>query len=157
MTTPTTEAAEEAVEAPSEAAKPEDAKGLRKQLADAHKTIADQRTDLLEPAYQKLGLNPETGLGKAIAKEYDGAASFEALAEFAQTEYGHVGPEVEPDAHPQATEIHTETDKLEKVAGAATSVVPPTQGTQLQKAEADGDYQATLSIKGQQLADMLKP
>ncbi len=157
MTVPAPEATEEAVEAPSEAAKPEDAKGLRKQLNEAHETIASQRTDLLTPAYQKLGLNPETGLGKAIAKEYNGPASFDALAEFAQTEYGHVGPELDPDLHPQATEIHAETDKLEQVAGAATSVVPPTKGDQLQKAEADGDYGSTLAIKGQQLADMLKP
>ena len=157
MTTPTTEAAEEAVEAPSEAAKPEDAKGLRKQLAEAHQTIASQRTDLLTPAYSKLGLNPEVGLGKAIAKEYDGAASFEALAEFAQTEYGHVAPEVQPDAHPQAETIHAEADKLDKVAGSAMSVVPATPADELQQAEADGDYQKTLAIKGQQVAAMLKP
>ena len=96
-------------------------------------------------------------MGKAIAKEYNGPASFDALAEFAQTEYGHVGPELDPDLHPQATEIHDETARLEQVAGAATSVVPPTKGDQLQKAEADGDYGSTLAIKGQQLADMLKP
>ena len=156
MTTPTTEATEEAVDAPTEAAKPDDAKGLRKQLADAHQTIATMRTGLLDPAYQKLGLNPEAGLGKAIAKEYDGAASYEALAEFAQTEYGHVAPEVEADAHPQAAAIHAEAEKLDKVAGSAMSVVPTTQLDDLATAEADGDYQKTLDIKGQQLADMLK-
>ncbi len=157
MTTPETEAAQTDEDASIQAAKPEDAKGLRKQLAEAHKDLAEANAKILTPAYEKLGLNPELGLGKAIAKEYDGPASFEGLAEFAQTEYGHVAPDVEPDAHPQAEAIHTETDKLEQVAGAATSVVPATQGTELQKAEADGNYQTTLAIKGQQLAEMLKP
>ena len=155
MDTPEPEATQEVVEAPSVDTKSENAKGLRKQLDDAHKTIADMRTGLLDPAYVKLGLNPETGLGKAIAKEYDGAASYEALAEFAQTEYGHIAPEVEPDANPLAGQIHAESDKLEKVAGSAMSVTPPTQLDDLQKAEAEGDYATTMAIKGQQIADMM--
>ena len=134
--------------------KPEEAKGLRKQLNDAHATIAKQRTDLLTPAYQALGLDPSTGLGKAVAEKYEGAASFEALAEFANKEYGHVAPEASPD-HPQAQAVNLAQAQLDQVGQVATPVAPLSPADALQKAEAEGDYQATLAMKGQRLADML--
>ena len=149
-----TEAAETVEDAPTGESKPEEAKGLRKQLNEAHATIATQRTDLLTPAYQTLGLDPETGLGKAIAKEYQGAASLEALAEFAEKEYGHVAPEASPD-HPQAQQVQLAQAALDQVGQVAGSVAPLGQAEQLDKAEAEGDYRQTLAIKGRQLTDML--
>ena len=148
-----TEAAETPQDAPTGDAKPEEAKGLRKQLNEAHATIAEQRTDLLTPAYTKLGLDPESGLGKAIAKEYQGAASFDALAEFANKEYGHVAPEVSPD-HPQAGEIAQQQAQLDQAGQGAGSVAPTDQSSVLAKAEQEGDYATTMAIKGQQVADM---
>ena len=150
-----TESTETGEDAPTGDAKPEEARGLRKQLNEAHATIKQQRTDLLTPAYAKLGLDPETGLGKAIAKEYDGAASFDALAEFAQKEYAHVIPESSGD-HAQAENIQLQQAQLDQVGQVAGAVAPLSGQDQLNKAEAEGDYQTTMAIKSQQIAASLK-
>ena len=146
---------EETTEVAEKTEKPEEAKGLRKQLNDAHAVIAKQRTDILTPAYDQLGLDPTKELGKAIAKEYEGEASFEALAKYAKEEYGY---EHTPDApaNPLAAEIAQGQAALDQVGQTAGSVVTPTQGDVLNKAEAEGDYVTTMAIKGQQVADMLR-
>ncbi len=151
-----TESTQSVQDAPTGDAKPDEARGLRKQLNEAHATIKQQRTDLLTPAYAKLNLDPETGLGKAIAKEYDGAASYDALAEFATKEYGHVAPEASPD-HPQAQQVNLAQAQLDQVGEVAGTVAPLGRDDTLAKAEAEGDYGITMAIKGQQIADMLKP
>ncbi len=145
---------EETPEVAEKTDKPEEAKGLRKQLNDAHAVIAKQRTDILTPAYEKLNLNPENGLGKAIAKEYEGEASYEALAKYAKDEYGHEFTPVDT-THPEAEAIVQGQAALDQVGQTAGSVVAPTQDDALAKAEAEGDYATTMAIKGQQLADML--
>ena len=149
-----TESTQTVEDAPTGDSKPEEAKGLRKQLNEAHATIAKQRTDILTPAYAQLGLDPETGLGKAIAKEYEGAASFDALAEYATKEYGHVAPEASPD-HPQAAAVNLAQAQLDQVGEIAGSIAPVNRDDALAKAEAEGDYATTLAIKGQQVADSL--
>ena len=146
---------EETTEATEKTEKPEEAKGLRKQLNDAHAVIAKQRTDILTPAYAKLGLTPDKELGKAISKEYEGEASFDALAKFAKDEYGYEVPATE-ESHPDAEAIVQGQAALDQVGQVAGSVVEPTQGDVLGKAEAEGDYATTMAIKGQQLAAMLK-
>ena len=134
--------------------KPEEAKGLRKQLNDAHAVIAKQRTDILTPAYEQLGLDPSKELGKAIAKEYEGEASFDALAKFAKEEYGYEHTPADP-SHPQAAEIAQGQAALDQIGQTAGSVVAPNEGDVLAKAEADGDYATTMAIKGQRVADQL--
>ncbi len=145
---------EETTEVAEKTDKPEEAKGLRKQLNDAHAVIAKQRTDILTPAYSQLGLDPTKELGKAIAKEYEGEASFDALAAYAKAEYGYEHTPVDP-AHPDAVAIAQGQAALDQVGQVAGSVVAPTQGDVLGKAEAEGDYATTMAIKGQQLAAML--
>ena len=135
--------------------KPEEAKGLRKQLNDAHAVIAKQRTDILTPAYEQLGLDPSKELGKAIAKEYEGEASYDALAKYAKDEYGYEHIAADP-AHPQAADIAQGQAALDQVGQTAGSVVAPTEGDTLAKAEAEGDYATTMQIKGNQVAEMFR-
>ncbi len=146
---------EETTEVTEKTEKPEEAKGLRKQLNDAHAVIAKQRTDILTPAYEQLGLDPSKELGKAIAKEYEGEASFDALAKYAKDEYGYEHTALDP-THPDAAIIAQGQAALDQVGQSAGSVVTPTQGDNLAKAEAEGDYATTMAIKGQQLAALLK-
>lgn len=138
--------------------KPEEAKGLRKQLESALDDNKKLRSTILGEAYAGLDLDPTTGLGKAIAKEYDGEASAEALAAYAKDEYGYVyvKPDAAPEVNPQVAVIAQEQAALDKAGQVAGSVpVAPTEGDVLGKAEAEGDYRTTMAIKGQQLADML--
>jgi len=146
---------EETTETTDEAT-PETGKGLRAQL---EKTLAENKelkADKLGSTFASLGLELDKGLGKAIAKEYDGALSKEAVAQFAQAEYGYVAPEIVPQ-HPDAPVITQEHARLDQVGQTAGSVAAPTQDEQLAAAEAAGDYTTTMSIKGGQVAKMFNP
>jgi len=72
---------------------PEAPKELRDALAREKDTSHGYRVQLMSSAYETLGLSPETGLGKAIAKEYTGEPDAEAVAKFAKEEYGYEAPE----------------------------------------------------------------
>ena len=130
--------------------------GLRRQL---EATLAENRTlkaDKLSGSFKEIGLDPTTGLGKAIAKEYDGEISTEALAAFADSEYGHKF-EAQAETHPQAQAINQGQAALDQAGQTAGSVPTPTQADVLAKAEAEGDYSKTMAIKSAQVAEMFQP
>jgi len=146
-----------------EAESKETGKGLRAQLEKQiaatkaeQEVSAGYRTQLLDQSYKDLGLDPTKLVGKAIAEKYDGAATTEALAEFAKEEYGYEPEQVE-ELSQQAQNIALGQAALDQVGQSAGSIVPPTEVDTLAKAEAEGDYATTMAIKGQQMADMLKP
>ncbi len=140
----------------------ETGKGLRAQLEKTlagskakDDTIADLTTRILSGAYEQLNLDPTTGLGKAIAKEYDGDASFDGLAAYAKEEYGYEAPAVD-EQHPQAQQIAQGQAALDQVGQTAGSIVPPTQQDALAKAEAEGDHATSMAIKSAQLEGLMK-
>lgn len=97
----------------------------------------------------EIGLDPTVGLGKAIAKEYDGELSVEAIAQFAKDEYAYEGQTTQsPQVVGQA--------RIDEVAATGTPVTPnlPTDDPQmeaLQKAASAGDIRASLALKTMQL------
>lgn len=127
-----------------------------KQLRDALKRSQDEVTRLraiaMSSAYADVGLDAETGLGKAIAKEYKGDPTTEALAEYAKDEYGYIKPVGQN--HPQGEIIVNEQARLDAVSAAATSIAPPSEGEALAKAEAEGDWETTGRIKAERMARM---
>lgn len=78
------------------------------------------RTTLMEAHLQGLGLTAETGLGKAIAKEYEGEMTPEAVAEFAKSEYGHDSATAEASPPAVAT-----AERIAQVAAQSTPITPP--------------------------------
>ena len=107
--------------------------------------------------YDSIGLDPENKLGKAIAKEYDGEASLEALSAYAKEEYGYEKAETTEPLSPQTQQIAQGHAALEQIGQTAGSVpLAPEEGDNLAKAEAEGDYATTMAIKGQQMADMMR-
>lgn len=73
--------------------KPDEKPDANAELRAHNKSLRDENKELrgqaMETHLQAIGLNREDGLGKAIAKEYDGAVNAEALADYARDEYGH--------------------------------------------------------------------
>lgn len=143
-TTPTTE--------------PTEGKGLRAELEKRiasekgkDETIATLKGRLLAGSYAEIGLDPSKELGLAIANEYDGETSTEGLAAFAKEKYQYVHTAA-PEVTPQGAQIATEQARLDQVGQTAGSVAPPTEADALAKAEAEGDYQTTMAIKGAQVA-----
>jgi hypothetical protein len=132
--------------------------GPIKQLRAAEKAAraeaAEFRTLLMEGAYNQMGLNPDEGLGKAIAKEYDGKPTAEALAAYALDEYNYTAPAGQD--HPDAAQITGQQAQLDTAAAGAGSVVAPKEEDILAKAEAEGDYKTTMAIKGNQVAQMFQ-
>ena len=136
----------------------ETGKGLRAQLeksiASGHakdEENAALKTQLLAGAYANIGLDPSKELGKAIAKEYQGEPTVEGLTKFAFDEYGYTKPAGE--AHPQAAAIAQGQAQVDAASqGAGSAPIAPTDAERLAEAEAKGDYQTTMAIKGAQIA-----
>ena len=136
---------------------PETGKGLRAKLEAEIAQKNKYKTQLMANAYDDLGLKADEGLGKAIAKEYDGEPTREALANYAKDEYGYeyVPPNV-VEANPMAEAIAQEQAALDQVGSTAGSVVAPTEQELLAKAEAEGDVDTSFAIKANQVASFFQ-
>lgn len=149
---PTTEAAVE-----TEPVKEETGGSLRAKLEEALAENKTLKAEKLDAAFTDIGLSPTTGLGKAIAKEYDGAPTTEALAEYAKIEYEWEKPVAPVTDPPVAQEIATEQAALDAASQTAGSVpIVPSEADDLAAAEAAGDYQKTLDIKSRQIEAQIR-
>jgi hypothetical protein len=130
---------------------PDEPKGLRKQLNESNAKLKKANAREMERAFSDIGLSADKLLGKAIAKEYEGEITAEAIAEYAKSEYGWEGTTVSE--HPEAETIAQGQAALDQVGQAAGSVpLTPTDGQKLAEAEAKGEYQKTLAMKGAEVA-----
>lgn len=140
----------EAVETPSA----DGPKELRDALKRKTEEAAGYRGTLMKGAYDELGLNPETGLGKAIAKEYEGDPTADALGEYAKNEYGYeVAEAPENTKAPAITEGQKQTDALNSES---ESITPGSESEALNEAQAKGDYATAGAIKASQVERMLQ-
>lgn len=105
------------------------------------------RGGLMGTYLSEIGLDASTGLGKAIAKEYEGAIDQETVASYAAEEYGYshnveAGETAEPNE--QAAQITAATEQVAQTDSVSAPVTPATSADQL--AEADqklADAEAT--------------
>jgi len=130
----------------------ETGKGLRAQLEKVLAENKKPRSDKLASTFNGIGLSVEAGLGKAIAKEYDGELSVDAVAAYAESEYGYVKPEA---THQAAQQIAQEQARLDTVGQVTTPVQPVNTNERLAKAEAEGDYMTASAIKAAQMQQMM--
>lgn len=96
-------------------------KQMRDELKRKDQTIKDQRTKLVGASLTTIGLEAGTGLGKAIAAQFDGEVTDEAVAAFAKEEYGH---EVVVEPNQQAEDIQNAQQRVDQFAGASGSLQP---------------------------------
>lgn len=129
-------------------------KQLREALARTQAENAELRGKLLEGAYEAIGLDPSKGLGKAIAKEYKGEPTKEALAAFAAEEYGH--EVAAPPENPAEPAIHEATKVEDKIDAIATPDVPQDRAQRIAQAEANKDYATAGREKADALAAMFQ-
>ena len=136
---------------------PDEPKGLRKQVVSLNAELKAYKDRERETVWKDAGFDTTQGIGKAIFQVYDGDVSIEAITKFAFEEYGH-DVSVEPETvHPQAQQIAEAQQRVDDLTSTAGSVADVTQVDALAKAEAEGDYVTTMQIKGQQIADMMRP
>jgi hypothetical protein len=138
---------------------PHDVAGGPKELRDALKRTqqenAELREILMEDAWAKVGLNPKEGLGKAIAKEYKGKPTAEALAQYAAEEYAWNVPEApENEIQPQ---VEQGTQLQERVQSESQPMIPNAPEETRRKAEAEGDWVTAGQIKADKLRKLMRP
>ena len=154
MTTQETPAAEVTEVVEETSATSDGPKELRDALKRKTEEAAEYRGQLMTGAYDAIGLNPETGLGKAIAKEYEGDPTAEALAEYAEAEYGFKAEET-PE-NPKAPAIEGGQKQIDAVNAQSESITPGSESEALKEAQSKGDYATAGAIKANQLERMLK-
>ena len=145
----------ETVETPEDKPEPE-AKGLRAQVESLSKENRELKADRRDGIISELGLNKDSGIGMVLTEQFDsGDLKLDDIAG-AATKYGHVVPDAQPPAHPQAEQIAQSQQALDAVGQTAGSIAPPTGDETLAKAEADKDFNRTIAMKSAQLGDMLR-
>ena len=142
---------------PEPEAQPEpEAKGLRAQNDQLRQKVRDLEAKEALGTITGLGLNPETGIGLVLTEKLDkGDLALDGIAAEA-TKYGHVVPDAQPVAHPQAQQIQTAQAALDNVGATAGSIAPPSRDEVMAQAEVDKDFNTTLAGKGAQLTEMLR-
>ena len=95
-------------------------KGLRQKLSRVEKENKALREQVMTTHLDALGLRADTGLGKAIFKEYTGDFSLEAVRQYAAEEYGHDSGTVTT----EFPEVVT-ADRIASINAVTTSVIPP--------------------------------
>ena len=126
--------------------------GLRKQLEAALKENRDLKSGKRDELLESIGLESDKGLGKALAEKFDaGDIGIDNLVDTAVNEYGHVVPEGQ---HPQAQNIAQGQAELDQLQTTGGSVAPLSNQDKIAQAEAAGDNQASLALKGAQLGEM---
>lgn len=101
------------------------------------------RQRLASTELRSAGLDPNTGLGKAVLKTYNGSFEEGDIVKFAVEEYGYEPPKSMEIAE-LPPEITDPTQRVEAIEGTSESVEPPTQVPPVQAAESIfGDPEAT--------------
>jgi hypothetical protein len=150
-----TEVIEEVEESPEPVDEGNGPKELRAALKRTNEENAELRGLLMKDAWTAIDLDPERGLGKAIAKEYKGQPTASALAEYAATEYGHNVPDApENPAEPVITDA---TAQAEAIRNVTQPVVPDAPEEARRKAEAERDWDTAGNIKANKLRRMMTP
>lgn len=113
------------------------------------------KAQLLEKAYADAGLDTSGGLGKAIAKLYDGEPTTENILEYAKEEFGYE-PSKKPE-NPVQPVIQQQQQALDVIDQVGIPVDPQTEQEALNKAESEGDFDTAGAIKAARLARMYRP
>lgn len=112
------------------------------------------KAQLMDKAYEDAGLDTASGLGKAIAKLYDGEPDTESILAYAKEEFGY--EQTKQPENPAQPVIQQQQTALDTINTVGTPVDPQTEVEALAKAEAEGDFETAGAIKAQQLARLYR-
>jgi transposase-like protein len=127
-------------------------KQLRDRLARSEVELASVKEREMARAWHDVGLSPDEGPGKAYAQLCDGEPG--DLTAYLEAEYGYVYEGPENPLSAAITDQYSRLDAMSVGAGSVPAVTPWDQ--QLAKAEATGDTDTSMAMKGDQVARMLR-
>lgn len=147
-------------EIPTEDTGDDGPKGLREaldrreaELTEKDAVINQLNSKLMASAFETAGLNPLEGLGKAVAKLYDGEPDAAAVATYAKDEFGWEGPP-RKGLPGEVAEAQARTDAAQ--IGSQPLVSEAELTDQITTAERAGDWQEAVRRKVQ-LLDGIQP
>lgn len=127
---------------------------LRRQLEEALEENKTLKAERREQAFKDAGLDPKRGIGRAVAKLYEGDADVEAIREFAKDEFEWQPPTGDGDGEQLSPEEQQRLEGEQRVQGVANSALPPrtpSDADRIQEAETNGDWDTANRLKAQQL------
>ena len=111
---------------------------------------------LMESAFTSLGLDPNKGIGKAVAEKYEGEPIAADISAFAVEEYSWEPPTPDPDPTPDPTPAQQiqqpAQQRVDDALKQSTPADTPTLDSQIAAAEEKGDWQKSMALKAQQVA-----
>lgn len=130
-------------------------KGLREALerkeAENAELLAQNNqltSKLMASAFKEAGLDPLEGLGKAVAKLYEGEPEADAIARYAQEEYGWQPVTSTSNAGTEQAQAQQRVDQAMSATQPLTA--QPELANQIQEAERAGDWTTALALKTEQ-------
>ena len=127
---------------------------LSRSKAEVEASRADNerlRQAALATAFDAYNLDPERGLGRAVALTFEGTAA--ELPAFMESEFDMIAP-----LNPMAGIIANEQARLDAASQGAGSVpVANTQAEALAEAEAVGHYRTAMDLKSRQMTGWFRP
>ena len=117
------------------------------ETAELKKQLNKQKVKLMETAFAQVGLDPTKGIGKAVAKEFDGDPDADAIRQYAIEEYQWEPPADQGQGHPLADDIAGAQGRVSAAIQGAES--NPTEQIDLDIAQAEerGDFASTIQLK----------
>jgi aminopeptidase N len=113
------------------------------------------KAQLMDNAYRQAGLDTSGGLGKAIARLYEGEPDAEAILAYAKEEFGY--EQASAPENPAQPVIQQQQATLDAINQVGTPVNPQTEIEALIEAEKSGDFATAGAIKAEQLKRLFGP
>jgi len=107
---------------------PEGPQGLRDAHDRSKAALAVANEQLMTVHLGTIGLDPAKGLGKAIAKSYEGTFSADAIAAYALDEFSHEPVAAVPEPVTEPPPVAPEPTDAEAAQQAQTQVMGSTEG-----------------------------
>jgi hypothetical protein len=122
------------------------------EIKELQKEKNRQHVKLMEDTFDKVGLDPSKGLGKAIAEKYDGEPDAEKLRNFAVEEYDWEPPPEQAE-NPMGQTITDAQSRVTTAIGDAQAIPLQPIDLQITEAEEKGDFATAVGLKVQKFRE----
>lgn len=130
-------------------------RAIRRELKNVKKERDELKSFQRSAVFKEAGLDPNKGIGKAIAKLYDGEPDVDAIREFAAAEFDWEPDATQTNGNNELNEAEQERlsaqQRADQLRTNTEPVLPPDLDTQIADAEKAGDVRTSIALKQQKL------
>lgn len=147
MTTPADPPANTPTEAQEPAWYRDQIEAAKAENSELQKQLNRQKVALMEAAFEKVGLDPTKGIGKAVAKAWEGEPDADAIRQYAIEDWDWEPPAEAGQGHPLAGEINAAQQRVNGAVQGAEGVPVEQIDLDIAQAEERGDFASAMSLK----------